>query len=94
MSIFQTDTGIVVTRPKGSKSKGAKKSKANKPSRQRYRGSGKMYVNHASKLERLARKFERRIERGATPPKKVEGLKKHIKGLREAAERWKNKRFK
>jgi hypothetical protein len=91
--IINSQGGIKVTKSSSSK-KGAKRSKVGNPSRVRYRGLGKKFSNHASKLEKLARRFERRIVVGATPPEKVEGLKAHIKGLREAAKRWTDKRFK
>ena len=95
MSIIQTTSGIKVTKSSSSRKKGAKRSKANKASRVKYRNTGKMFVNHASKLERLARKFERRLNKpGATPPERVEGLKAHIESLKEAAKRWRDKRFK
>jgi len=93
MPITTIDGVVKVTKSSSSKNKGAKRSKTGKPTRVKYRGLGKKFTNHASKLEKLARRLERRITVGATPKEKVEGLKKHIKGLREASERWKNKRF-
>ena len=92
MSIIQTDTGVKITSSVRRNRKGAKKSKANRPGRVNYRNSGRKFKNHAKKLENLAKKFERRISVGATPPNKVEGLKAHIKGLKEAAKRWSVKR--
>jgi hypothetical protein len=93
MSIIKTDTGIKITKSSGGRKKGAKRSKANKPSRVKYRATGRMFKNHESKLKALARKLQRRIDRGATPPRKVENLKGHIGDLLEAAKRWSDKRF-
>ena len=93
--IIQTSTGVKITGSGSKRRKGAKKSKANKPSRVKYRNTGKMFMNHESKLKKLARRFERRLNKpGATPPNKVEGLKAHIGTLKEAAKRWGDKRFK
>jgi hypothetical protein len=91
--IIDQQGGIKITKSSSSSKKGAKRSKKGKASRVKYRGTGRMFLNHASKLERLARRLERRISTGATPPKKVDGLKAHIKGLRKTASRWKDKRF-
>lgn len=93
MPIASIDGIVKVTKSRGSR-KGAKRSKTGKPTRQKYRNEGRKFVHHAAKLERLAKKFEKRIDRGATPQEKVEGLRTHIKELRKASERWKNKRFK
>ena len=92
MPVMMIDGNIKVTKSSSSK-KNAKRSKSGKACRVRYRGEGRKFKNHAAKLEKLARRLERRITVGATPKEKVDGLKAHIKGLREASERWKNKRF-
>ena len=93
MPVMVIDGMIKVTKSSGSR-KGAKRSKSGKPSKVKYKSLGTKFTNHASKLDRLARRLEKRIDRGATPKEKVGGLKIHIKSLREASERWKNKRFK
>jgi len=92
MPIMMID-GIVKVTKSSSSRKGAKRSKSGKPSKVKYRSEGRKFLHHAAKLERLAKKFEKRIDRGATPEETVEGLRAHIKELRKASERWKNKRF-
>lgn len=93
MPIASIDGIVKVTKSRGSR-KGAKRSKSGKPSKVKYKSLGKKFTNHASKLDRLARRLEKRIDRGATPKEKVEKLKAHIKRLKEVSERWKNRRFK
>ena len=91
MSVIQTTGGVKITGGCNRRRKGAKKSKANKASRVKYRNSGMKFKHHAHKLEKLADKLEKRIIVGATHINKVEKLKIHIKSIREAAKRWLSK---